>query len=121
MIGYITLGTSDLPRATAFYDAVLAVLGAKRTMTLQRGYAWGGAAKGPSLMVMTPHDGQPASGGNGTMVALAADDRQMVDAVYQCAIELGATCEGPPGERGGSFYAAYFRDPDGNKLNCFHL
>jgi catechol 2,3-dioxygenase-like lactoylglutathione lyase family enzyme len=121
MIGYITIGTNDLPRATAFYDAVLAILGARRTMTLQRGYAWGGANKGPSLMVMTPHNGQLASGGNGTMVALVANDRQTVDAVYRRAIEQGATCEGPPGDRGGNFYAAYFRDLDGNKLNCFHF
>lgn len=121
MIGYITLGTNDLARAAAFYDQVLAVIGAKRTMTLDSGYVWGQTPGAPALMVMTPFDKQPAQPGNGAMVALHADSQATVRALYQRAIDLGAKCEGEPGYRGGKFYAAYFRDLDGNKLNCFHI
>jgi catechol 2,3-dioxygenase-like lactoylglutathione lyase family enzyme len=118
MIGYVTLGTNDMPRAVAFYDALLGSLGAKRTWESDRGIAWG-TAGGASLGVMKPFDGQAATRGNGTMVALAMKDRAQVDALYAKAISLGATDEGKPGARGEGFYAAYFRDLDGNKLNAF--
>jgi len=119
MFGYVTLGTNDLPRATAFYDALLAELGAKRLWESERGIAWGVAMDKPSLGVMKPYDGQPATRGNGTMVALVVDSRAKVDALYAKALALGATDEGPAGPRGEGFYAGYFRDLDGNKLNVF--
>ena len=119
MIGYVTLGTNDLPRAAAFYDALLAEVGAKRTMDLGRGYAWGAAHDKPSLMVMKPFDGQAATVGNGVMIGLVVDSRAKVDAVYQKALTLGGKDEGPAGPRGDGFYAGYFRDLDGNKLNVF--
>ena len=119
MIGYVTLGTNDLPRAAAFYDALLAVIGARRLWEFERGIAWGVAQDKPSLGVMRPYDGQAATHGNGTMVALVVDARDKVDAVYAKAIELGARDEGPAGPRGEGFYAGYFRDLDGNKLNVF--
>ena len=119
MIGYVTLGTNDLPRAAAFYDALLAVIGARRLWEFERGIAWGVAQDKPSLGVMRPYDGQAATHGNGTMVALVVDARDKVDAVYAKAIELGARDEGPAGPRGEGFYAGYFRDPDGNKLAVF--
>ena len=82
--------------------------------------AWGAGKNGPVLMVTLPYDENSATVGNGVMVALAAKNREIVDAVYKKAVELGATDEGPPGPRGTSgFYAGYFRDLDSNKLNVF--
>lgn len=121
MIGYVTLGTNDLPRAAAFYDALLAELGAKRFMEGDSFIAWAVSPEQPSLGVIKPYDGKPATIGNGVMVALAMDAPEKVDALYAKAISLGATDEGKPGPRGGGFYAAYFRDLDGNKLNFFHF
>jgi catechol 2,3-dioxygenase-like lactoylglutathione lyase family enzyme len=119
MIGYVTLGTNDLPRAAKFYDELLAPLGIKRIMDFGRGYAWGSAMDKPALGVMTPFDQKPATPGNGTMVAIVVDSKQKVDEGYRRALALGGTDEGPAGPRGEGFYAGYFRDLDGNKLNFF--
>lgn len=120
MIGYVLLGTGDIGRAAAFYDALLGVIGAGRFMESERFIAWAVSPDQPSLGVCLPYDGKAASVGNGTMIALTVDSRDKVDAMYHKALELGATDEGPPGPRGTSgFYAAYFRDLDGNKLNCY--
>lgn len=120
MIGYVTLGTNDLPRAAAFYDALFAELGAGRFMESDRFIAWAVAPDKPSLGVCTPFDGNKATAGNGTMVALAVDSNSKVDALHRKALSLGGKDEGAPGPRGiPGFYAAYFRDLDGNKLNCF--
>jgi len=119
MIGYVTVGTNDLPRATAFYDSLLAEIGAKRTMELERGVLWGVAQDKPGLGVFKPFDGNPATIGNGVMVGLIVDSREKVDRVHKKALELGGKDEGPVGLRGDSFYAGYFRDLDGNKLNVF--
>lgn len=119
MIGYVTLGTNDLPRAITFYDQLLGALGAKRLWESGQGVAWGASMDRPSLGVMKPFDGQPATRGNGTMVALAVDSTEKVDELYKLALSLGATDEGPAGPRGKGFYAGYFRDLDGNKLNFF--
>jgi predicted lactoylglutathione lyase len=119
MIGYVTLGTNDLPRAVAFYDALLAELGAKRIMELDRGIVWGSSMDKPGFSVLKPFDGKPATVGNGVMVALVVDSKEKVDRIYRKALELGGTDEGPAGARGDGFYAGYFRDLDGNKLNVF--
>lgn len=120
MIGYALLGTNDIARAAAFYDAVLDLMGASRFMESERFIAWAVAPDKPSLGVCMPYDGKAASVGNGTMIALTVDSNEKVDAIYRKALELGATDEGPPGPRGLSgFYAGYFRDLDGNKLNCY--
>jgi len=120
MIGYVTLGTRDIQRAAGFYDALLAVIGAGRFMESDRFVAWAVAPDKPSLGVILPYDGQPATVGNGVMVALVVDSRAKVDALYEKAMALGAKDEGAPGPRGSdAFYAAYFRDLDGNKLNCY--
>jgi len=121
MIGYITLGTNDLEKSAKFYDALLGEIGAKRMMEADNYIAWGSAQDKPSVAVMKPHDGKAATIGNGVMVALSCDKPEMVDRLYNKAIALGATDEGPAGPRGDSFYAGYFRDPDGNKLNFFCL
>jgi catechol 2,3-dioxygenase-like lactoylglutathione lyase family enzyme len=119
MIGYVTLGTNDLPRAAAFYDALLAEIGAKRIMDLERGYVWGVAMDKPALGVLKPFDGNPATVGNGVMVALTVNSRDKVDRLHRKALELGGKDEGPVGLRFEGFYAGYFRDLDGNKLNVF--
>jgi predicted lactoylglutathione lyase len=119
MIGYVTLGTNDLQRAAAFYDALLAEIGAKRLMDYGRGYSYGASMDKPSLGIVIPYDGQPATVGNGVMVALAVDSRAAVDRVHRKALELGGTDEGAAGPRGENFYAGYFRDLDGNKLSVF--
>ncbi|MGB0211976.1 VOC family protein [Algiphilus sp.] len=121
MIGYVTLGSEDLARAGAFYDALLAELGAARAMESERFIVWATAAGAPMFGVFTPYDGQPASVGNGSMVALAAGSRERVDTLYAKALALGATDDGAPGERMQGFYGGYFRDLDGHKLNFFHL
>ena len=119
MIGYVTLGTNDLARASKFYDALLAEIGAKRLMDYGRGYSYGESMDKPSLGIVIPYDGQPATVGNGVMVALAVDSRATVDRVHRKALELGGTDEGAAGPRGENFYAGYFRDLDGNKLSVF--
>lgn len=119
MIGYVTLGTNDLQKSAAFYDALLAELGARRLMEFDRFIAWATSPSAPALSITKPHDQQAATVGNGTMVALAVDSPAKVDAIYNKAIELGASDEGPAGARSNNFYAGYFRDLDGNKLNVF--
>ena len=120
MIGYVTLGSNDIPRAAAFYDQLLKLLGAGRFMESETFVAWAVAPDKPALGVIKPFDGNPATVGNGVMVSLVVDSNEMVDAVHRKAMELGARDEGAPGPRGlDGFYAGYFRDLDGNKLNCF--
>ncbi|MDH3211500.1 MAG: VOC family protein [Myxococcales bacterium] len=121
MIGYITLGTNDIERAARFYDPLLAEIGAKRFMETETFIAWNTSPQAPALSVIKPFDGNAATVGNGVMVALAMESRDKVDALYRKAIELGAKDEGAPGPRGDNFYAGYFRDPDGNKLNAFFM
>lgn len=121
MIGYITLGTNDLERAAAFYDEVLGELGAKRVLEFPRMVGWGSEPGKLSLGVIKPYDGQLATAGNGTMVALAAASPEQVQAVHAKALALGGKDEGPVGPREAipGFYAGYFRDLDGNKLAVY--
>ena len=119
MIGYVTLGTNDLERAVAFYDALFAELGAGRFMEQETFVAWAVAPDKPGISVCRPWDGKPATVGNGTMVALAVDSEAKVDAVHAKALQLGGADEGAPGQRMEGFYAGYFRYLDGNKLNAF--
>ena len=121
MIGYVTLGTNDLTRAAAFYDALLGELGAKRMMENEQFVAWSVKPDAPGLGVTKPFDKRPATVRNGVMVALQVDTPAEVDALHRKALQLGATDEGAPGDRGGGFYAGYFRDLDGNKLNFFRM
>jgi catechol 2,3-dioxygenase-like lactoylglutathione lyase family enzyme len=124
MFSYIALGTKDLDRSVRFYDAALAPLGHRRIADYDphgRSAAWGLDDPGPHLWLTQPFDGNPASVGNGTMVSLIAENRAAVDAFHAAALTHGGTDEGAPGLRpqyGPSFYAAYVRDPDGNKLNA---
>ena len=121
MIGYVTLGTNDLARAAKFYDALLAEIGAKRALESDRFVSWSAGQGSPSIGVIKPYDGNTATPGNGAMVAIGVDSQAQVKALYDKAVKLGAKDEGAPGLRWGTFYAAYFRDLDGNKLNFFHF
>jgi catechol 2,3-dioxygenase-like lactoylglutathione lyase family enzyme len=120
MIGYVTLGSNDIPRAAAFYDELLALIGAGRFMEVEDVFiAWATAPDKPGLSVTKPFDKNVATVGNGSMVALMVDSKEMVHKMYDKAIELGGQDEGAAGPRGDAFYAGYFRDLDGNKLNIF--
>lgn len=120
MIGYVTLGTNDLERAARYYDALVAEMGGKRFMEHEGVFiAWAVDPKQPGIALTKPFNGEAATVGNGVMVAMLVDSKEKVDALYNKAIELGGTDEGPPGARGEGFYAGYFRDLDGNKLNFF--
>lgn len=119
MIGYVTIGTNDLARAAAYYDALLGELGAKRMMETEQFVAWSVKPDQPGLGVTKPFDKKPATVGNGVMVALMVDGAAKVDALHRKALQLGGSDEGAPGPRGEGFYAGYFRDLDGNKLNFF--
>jgi catechol 2,3-dioxygenase-like lactoylglutathione lyase family enzyme len=126
MLGYATIGTNDLPRALAFYDALLGEVGAKRLMETPHGFTMYGATfRKPALAITPPYNGQRATPGNGNMLALSLDDRTAVDTLYKKALELGGSDEGPPGVRGEegprAFYAAYFRDPEGNKICAYRV
>ena len=121
MIGYVTLGSNDRKKAGAFYDELLGLLGAKRVMEDgDRLILWSNG-QGPMLGVIKPFDGNPATVGNGDMVALAVGSRENVDKIHAKAMALGGKDEGAPGVRSGNFYGGYFRDLDGNKLVAFHM
>ncbi len=127
MLGYVTLGTNDLDRARAFYDALLGEIGATRKMEFpETGFTlYGTGDRRPGIAVTRPYDGNAASVGNGNMAAIAADSRATVDRLHAKALELGGSDEGAPGlrtpEGPGAFYGAYFRDLDGNKLCVFRM
>lgn len=119
MLAYATIGTNDLNRAVAFYDALLAEIGAKQLFGMDRIKFYGTSTSTPMLAVCIPFDEKPHAAGNGQMVAIPGGSRALVDKLYAKALELGATDEGAPGERiPGVFYGGYVRDLDGNKL-CF--
>ncbi|MCF6264618.1 MAG: VOC family protein [Xanthomonadales bacterium] len=121
MIGYLTVGTNDIKRAAEFYDALLGAMGAGRFLEDERFIAWSVAPEATGFCITQPFDGNPATVGNGDMTAFIVDSNEKVDEMYKKAIELGATDEGEPGYRMDGFYAGYFRDLDGNKLNFFHM
>jgi len=127
MIGYVTIGSNDVAKACAFYDPLMASIGAKRLMEFPEDQGsftlWGTDFAQPGLAVTKPFNQQPADKGNGNMVALTFDGRAKVDSFYAKALECGGSDDGAPGVRGDdgpqAFYAAYFRDPEGNKLCAF--
>ncbi len=121
MIGYVTLGTNDLPRAAKFYDALTAELGVGRMMEFDTFIAWGTPGGGCGIGLTKPYDGNAATVGNGVMAAFEAADEAQVQRLYDIALANGGADEGAPGPRGDGFYAAYFRDPDGNKLNAYMM
>lgn len=119
ILGYVCLGTNDFPRALAFYDAFFGALGGRRWMPTPAGELYA-LDSGAAVMIVRPHDGQPAHPGNGTMLALRLDAPAEVARFHALALSLGATSAGEPGPRGDWGDFAYLRDPDGNKLALFH-
>ncbi|GAB6261195.1 VOC family protein [Photobacterium sp. CCB-ST2H9] len=119
MVSNILLGTNDIARSEAFYDALLALFDATKTMKTKRSVLWQTKNDSVGIAVCLPHDGEMATNGNGTMVGLKANSTDMVKKVYLTALELGGTDEGEPGERKPGVFAAYFRDPDNNKFGVF--
>ena len=122
MIGYSMIGTNDIDRSRRFYEALVKILGGDelRDISTDRQSWFRGLSRSSTpFAIVKTYDGAPAAPGNGNMLALVAMTRDLVDAAYAKALELGAKDEGAPGIRGSvarGFYAAYFRDPDGNKL-----
>ena len=126
MIGYVMLGTNDIERARRFYDPLMKMIGSGPldAWTSERTIFYGSDPAAAVLMITKPYDGQPATAGNGTMVALSVSSRDLIDRAHALALELGGSDEGSPGPRGddpNGFYGAYVRDPDGNKLCLFRM
>lgn len=122
MIGYVTVGVSDMDRAKAFYSGVLASLGAKVLADMERIAFIGKSMGEPMVAVCLPYNEEAPHPGNGNMLAFTAGSRENVDTLYHKALELGASDDGAPGERiPDVFYGAYVRDPDGNKIAFFQF
>ncbi|MDR2857957.1 MAG: VOC family protein [Novosphingobium sp.] len=118
MICHICFGTRDLEKAGKFYDAITAALGAERTNRTDTAIYYAKPNAGIGFAVTLPYDGNPATFGNGTMATIMAESREQVDATHAAALANGGSDEGAPGVRPHGMYAAYWRDPDGNKMNA---
>ncbi|MEL6372929.1 MAG: VOC family protein [Pseudomonadota bacterium] len=122
VISHITLGTNDKQRAARFYDAVLGSIGFSRLpKPADKPPAYEKDGSIPTIYLYPPANGMPATWGNGTHVAFVANTRDQVHRFHDEAIQHGGICEGEPGPRpyyGSNYYAAYVRDPDGNKLQA---
>lgn len=118
-VAHVTFGTNDLERGARFYDAIMAEFGGGRAFAHDGAIGWSFPDGGPSIGITYPFDGEPANRGNGSMFALMSSGEDQVRRVHAAALANGGSCEGPPGLRANGFYAAYFRDPDGNKMNAF--
>ncbi|QCP50360.1 VOC family protein [Trinickia violacea] len=116
---HVVIGTNDIERARTFYDAALGALGIKRLGNTEQASFYG--AEAPELMVTKPFDGKPATAANGATVSFAAASRDAVDAFHKSALANGGECAGAPGPRpvAPTAYAAYVRDPDGNKIASY--
>jgi len=121
MLAYVTLGANDIEKARAFYSALLGEIGAKELFNNNRLYFYGTGPGAPMIAVGGPYDGEAATNGNGTMLAISVGSRENVEAIHAKALELGASDEGAPGERMPGFYGGYVRDADGNKLVFCHM
>ncbi|MBI1339314.1 VOC family protein [bacterium] len=118
-VGYVCVGTNNFEKATAFYDALLGEMGGKRLMPTPMGVLYR-MSNGAMVMINRPYNGEPATVGNGGMLAFQADSKDQVAVIHARALALGGTCDGPPGPRGTFGEFAYFRDLDGNKLAIYH-
>lgn len=122
IISHVSLGTNDLGRAGRFYDAVLGAMGIGRVMSEPFGIGYGRAF--PEFWIQPPFDGQRASVGNGVHVSFLARSQAEVDAFHAAALAAGGRDDGPPGfrpEYTPGYYAAFVRDPDGNKIEAMLL
>ena len=119
LISHLSLGTNDFARSLAFYDAVLATLGARRLLAHPEAQAWGRLY--PEFWLQTPIDGRPATLGNGTHIGFLAESRAQVAAFHAAGLAQGGTCDGPPGPRpdyGPQYFGCFLRDPDGHKIEA---
>ena len=122
MIGYITIGTNDIEKSAAFYDALFESIGVGRFMEEDSFIVWAQSPETPGFSIIKPYDGNPATVGNGVMIALSLENPQQVADFHTKALSLGGSDEGAPDFRGdGSFYIGYFRDLDGNKISAFTM
>jgi predicted lactoylglutathione lyase len=122
MIGYVTVGVQDMERAKNFYTALLADLGAAVQADMGRIAFIGTSMDSPMLAVCIPYDEKGPQPGNGNMFAINPGTKEDVKNMYQKALELGATCDGEPGQRiPEMFYGAYVKDLDGNKLAFYNF
>ncbi|MEP4485353.1 MAG: VOC family protein [Halioglobus sp.] len=122
MIGYVTLGVADMDRAKTFYTELLSDLGATMQADMGRIAMIGKSMNEPMIAVCVPYDESDPQPGNGNMLAINPGSKEAVDALYEKAIALGATCDGEPGQRiPDVFYGAYIRDLDGNKIAFFQF
>lgn len=123
MLAYSTIGVNDMARATAFYDTLLAPLGAKQVMEGRGGdFIAYGTGEGALFALALPFNGEPANPGNGNMMAIATQSKEQIQTLYDLALSLGAKDAGAPGLRAdGAFSCGYVYDLDGNKLNFFSM
>ena len=121
LVGYVCIGTNDLETAKGFYDNLFATLDVSGFSPGPRGYFYQVEGGTSAFGVIKPENGNEATVGNGAMVALSMDSKEQVDEFYAKAMELGATDEGAPGARMETFYGAYIRDLDGNKIAFYYL
>jgi hypothetical protein len=117
MINYVMVGTNRFDQAVAFYEALLTDMGATRAYATEKNVGWGWGIGTPMFILTRPFDQQPATIGNGSMVAFDVETAEMVDALHSKALALGGTSEGDPGPRGEYLHVGYCRDLDGNKFN----
>ncbi len=121
MISHTTLGTNNLEKAGLFYSEILSLIGGTQIHQSDTVIFWEFENSSPKLAITVPFNGEPATLGNGTMVAFSLCSTDKVDEVFAMALKSGAVSEGEPGERnGGAYYGAYFRDLDGNKIAIFY-
>jgi catechol 2,3-dioxygenase-like lactoylglutathione lyase family enzyme len=120
MLGYATIGVSDMEKAKAFYTPIVEAMGGTALFGFPRIQFFGKSMNEATFAICTPYDGEPNHPGNGNMIALRCTSRDQVDAMHALALQQGASCDGAPGERMPTFYGAYVKDPDGNKI-CFHI
>jgi predicted lactoylglutathione lyase len=120
MIGYVTIGTNQFERSLEFYTELMYVVDESILWRTDNMAAWASSRDETALCIVKPFNGETASSGNGVMIALKVNSKEMVNLVHSKAIELGGNCDGAPGPRGsGGFYGGYFRDLDENKLNVY--
>jgi catechol 2,3-dioxygenase-like lactoylglutathione lyase family enzyme len=121
MLTYAAVGSNNLEKAKVFYDALLGSIGVNKMFDHPSGGAIYGSPKS-MFGVLGPYDGGKANVGNGSLSGFGLETRAKVAAFHAKALELGGTCEGPPGLRGpdaANAYFAYVRDLDGNKLCAY--
>jgi len=124
VFSHLTVGSNDVARSQAFYDAIFTAIGGEPGTASPDGSRVRYSHEGGTLLVTRPVNGEPATFGNGVTIGLVIGSPELVEAWHAAGVANGGTtCENPPGERNGAFgrlYLAYLRDPEGNKLCAVH-